>query len=369
MNKEKRRQQRDAGMSNQQSGGKGAEKGKNKLLWTLVSILIAAGSIWAVASQGKDFSIRTFFAYLSRANVPWLGAAVAAMLGFILFEAYALRSISHAFRYPSTVKDSCLYAAADIYFSAITPSATGGQPACGFLMMKNGIPGTVTTAALLLNLTMYSLAILVIGLVCFLLRPGIFLRFGRASKILIILGYAMQAGLSLFFFLLVKTECLLQRLCGGALRVLGKLRLLRNEEKLQEKLQTAMKDYRQFSAMLPGQGKLIFKVFLFNLLQRASQISVTMFVYLAMESGSYHAVDVWAMQSYVVLGSNCVPVPGAMGVADYLMLDGFGAFLSEQQAVSLELLSRSLSFYCCILICGLAVLSYYWRHKRKGLRD
>ena len=73
------------------------------------------------------------------------------------------------------------------------------------------------------------------------------------------------------------------------------------------------------------------------------------------------------MQSFAVIGSNCVPIPGAMGVADYLMLDGFEAFLPPDLVVSMELLSRSISFYACVLLCGLWVFATVFR-KRKGRR-
>lgn len=341
--------------------------GKNKLLWAGVSVLIAGISIWAVASQSKDVSLRTLLHDLTQASPVWLCVAVCCMLGFILFEACSLRSICRAFHTHSSFKSSCMYSAADIYFSAITPSATGGQPASAYLMMRDGIPGPVTAAALLLNLAMYSLSILAVGLISFILRPGMFLHFSTPSQILIVVGCAMQLGLSLFFILLVRTERLLQKICGGALRLLGKLHLLRNEAHKQERLRKAMQDYKKCAAMLSGQKPLLWRVFLFNLLQRISQIAVTMFVYLAMSNKAAHAVDVWAMQSYVVLGSNCVPVPGAMGVADYMMLDGLSVFLPGHLAVRLEILSRSLSFYSCILICATAVLLHYWIQKKRGL--
>ncbi|MDY2601965.1 MAG: hypothetical protein SOW23_09255, partial [Eubacteriales bacterium] len=64
--------------------------------------------------------------------------------------------------------------------------------------------------------------------------------------------------------------------------------------------------------------------------------------------------DVIVTQSLVVVGSNAIPVPGAVGVADYLFLDGFEAIVPEP--VNLELLSRGISFYCCIALCALALL-------------
>ena len=76
------------------------------------------------------------------------------------------------------------------------------------------------------------------------------------------------------------------------------------------------------------------------------------------------------MQGYVVLGSNFVPVPGAMGISDYLMLDAFGNIMDESAAVNLELLSRSFSFYICVFLCGIATLVGYRmvtrREKKKG---
>ncbi len=60
-----------------------------------------------------------------------------------------------------------------------------------------------------------------------------------------------------------------------------------------------------------------------------------------------------------------MPIPGAMGVSDYLMLEGFEAFLPPERVVQMELVSRSVSFYCCVLLCGLIVLLAS-RKKRKG---
>ena len=83
---------------------------------------------------------------------------------------------------------------------------------------------------------------------------------------------------------------------------------------------------------------------------------MTSFVFLAAGGNPAQAFDIWVLQGFVVLGSNCVPIPGAMGVSDYLMLDCYGSVLSASEAGHLELLSRSVSFYSCILICGVSVL-------------
>lgn len=338
--------------------------GKKKLRWMLISLVIAALSIWAVTSQWKDFSLGAFMDYVSRADGRWLAGAVLAMLGFVFFEGCAIHTACHALRYDVPLNRHVGYAAADIYFSAITPSASGGQPACAWLMMRDGIPGIVSTAVLVLTLTMYALSILVISVLSALLRPRVLAIFGTPSRVLIALGLVIQIALAIFLFMMVRSERLLEGICRGALHLLGRLRILRHEEKWQEKLKATIEEYARCIELVSGHRGLLIRSFLFNFLQRASQIAVTMLVFLAMGGPASQAADIFAMQSFVVLGSNSVPVPGAMGVADYLMLDGFQAFLGQEQVISMELLSRSISFYSCVLLCGILMLIATYRSRK-----
>ena len=339
---------------------------KKQLLFAVLFALIAAMSVWAVISQSKDFSIDNFVDYIQNASIPWLIAAVAGMLGFILFEGFALQVLCRAFGYRSKFRHGFIYSASDIYFSAITPSASGGQPASAYFMMKDGIDGMMTTVILVVNLVMYTMSIIVIGILCFLLRFDLFLQYSLPSQILIIVGCAMQIGLLILFYMLLKKERMLHKICNGVLSLLCRLHILRHRERKQAKLDAYMEKYRQYSQLIAGHKKSLFVCFLFNLIQRASQIAVTMFVYAATTGSSFfESLELWFWQGYVVLGSNCIPIPGAIGVSDYLMLDGFQNIMTESEAVNLELLSRSFSFYSCVLICGIAVVAQYCLIKRR----
>ena len=338
---------------------------KKQWLWTLLFIALAAASVFAVVAQSKDFSIVQFWEYLQAAKIPWLGMSLLGMLGFIVFEGMALVCICRSFGYKTKQKNGFIYSASDIYFSAITPSASGGQPASAFFMMKDGIPGMLVTVALLINLVMYTLSILAIGAICLIFHFDVFLRFSTLSKLLILVGIATQIAMAFFFIMLLKNDRLLHRICRACLHFLCKIRILRKEEKKQARLDAYMENYRQYAHMLDGNRAMKLKVFLMNFLQRGSQVAVTAFTYLAMGGDLSQAFSVWTMQGYVVLGSNTVPIPGAMGVSDYIMLDGFRSIMEESAAVNLELLSRSFSFYFCILICGVATVLSFRLIKRR----
>ena len=339
---------------------------KKQWLFVVLFVFIAAVSVWAVAMQSRDFSLTDFAEYTKNASIPWLVAAMLSMLGFIFFEAIALLVLCRAFGYRKSLKQGYIFSASDIYFSAITPSATGGQPASAYFMIKDGMNGMMATALLVANVGMYTLAIIVIGAICLIFRFDLFLQYSLLSKILIVIGFSVQVGLLIFFYMLLKKERMLHHICNSVLYLLCKLRLLRNYEKKQKKLDAYMEKYRTHSKLITGHKKALCICFFFNLLQRISQIAVTMFVYAATTGqGILKSIELWFWQGYVTLGSNCVPIPGAMGVSDYLMLDGFKNIMEESEAVNLELLCRAFSFYSCVIICGISVLVWYCMFKRR----
>lgn len=348
---------------------KGPIADKKQWLFMLLFVIIAVISVWAIVSQSRDFSLTNFVDYIQHASLPWLIAAILSMICFILFEAFALLILCRAFNHKRSFWQGYSYSVSDIYVSAITPSATGGQPASAYFMIKDGMNGMMATALLVVNIMMYTLAIIVIGALCLIFRFDYFLQFSAVSKILIVAGFLIQVGLFIFFYMLLKKKELLHRICNACLGFLYKLRILRKREEKQKKLDAYMERYCKYSQIITGHRKALFGCFVFNLLQRIAQILVTVFVFAATTGESFlHSFELAFWQGYVVLGSNIIPVPGSIGISDFLMLDGFCNIMNRSQAVNLELLSRSFSFYACVILCGISMLISYLVIKRKEKR-
>ncbi len=346
-------------------------KRSNKLLWTLVTIAIAALTIFTVSRSGGGISPKELFAVLGGASPAWLAVSVLSMLGYISFEALALHIILQSMGYRLSWPRSLLYSAGDIYFSAITPSATGGQPASAFFMASHGISAVAITVTLLWNVTMLTFATFAIGVFCLLSNISIFLHYSMVGKLLIIFGLVALAFLAGLFILLLKRSDFLLAIARSLLGFLHRIHLIRRPERLMERLERMKEEYRLCESSLSGKGSVLFWVFVFNLLQRIAQISVTLFVHFAI-SGTHTGVgfDLWVAQAYAQVGSNCFPVPGGMGAIDYLMIDGFDFLLGREYAFQLQLISRSLSFYLCVALSGIVVLVTYLvfrRRKRKEL--
>ncbi len=322
---------------------------RNKIIWFVAALLLAVLTIAAVL-KGGGVSPGELAADIRSLSVPGLLLAITGMFGFIFFEGAALTVIVRSLGYPAKHRRGFVYSAADIYFSAITPSASGGQPASAFFMIRDGIPATAVMAALLLNLIMYTMAIITIGLFTILLFPKIFLRFSPFGRFFILIGIFTLTGLAIVFYLLLRRQKLLKKLALGIASVLDKLHCHRLAGKIHLKLDQALDEYSQCVDLLFDKKSMLVQTYLLNLCQRLSQLLVTLSVFWAM-GGSLSALpELFATQVYVVLGSNSMPVPGAMGVADYLMLNGYMALMEKASAYQLEILGRGISFYACMIL-------------------
>lgn len=334
-------------------------KKNNKILWSFLFLLLAALTVWAVIKQNGGISVKELLNDFHGGRIGWLITAVIGVCFYVWLEGHALLTVNRSLGYKGKFTDGLLYSAADIYCSAITPSATGGQPASAYFMIKRGIPGSVATVSLLVNLIMYTLSIVTIGVLCIIFKFDILMTLPWHAQLVIGIGALVQIGLVLVFMLLLCKGKLLWLIGDGFIRLLGRLHLLRNIGRKRVKLRHAFDNYSSQVQTVSGQGRALFKVFICDFFQRMVLISISGLVCLSMGGTWGDFISVCALQAFVILGASWFPIPGAMGVTDYLLLVGFASYWphwSEDFALHLELCSRGISFYACVLLCGGYVL-------------
>lgn len=341
-----------------------SSKYKNTI-WAIISLLLAVLTVNTVLKQSRTVSAQDLMNALSASDKRWLVPAVVFTVLFVWFEGLAIRSILRDAGYKCRYIDGLIYSTSDIFFSAITPSATGGQPASAFFMHSNGIPAGVVSAVLVLNLMMYTVSMVVLGIISICIMPEAFLNFGMLSRILIIVGFAVLVLLSLLFLsLLKKGEVAFEHL-SRFIKYLHRKGIIRRPEPKLKRVEKISSDYKKCSGLLAENSSIKFHAFLWNLLQRISQIIVPMFIYLSIGGNKGKSLLVFAKQCLVTVGYNFIPIPGAMGVSDYLMIDAFTEIMGWETAFSVEMISRGITFYICVAVCGVITLIGYivWRKR------
>ena len=186
---------------------------------------------------------------------------------------------------------------------------------------------------------------------------------------MVVIGIVMMFLLTVFFIILLKRQTILVSMGNILIKILRRLHIKAAAEKFEARLKTIIENYNECVITLAGKKTLLVKTFLLNLLQRTSQILVTVFCYYALHGNITHGLLVFAIQTYVVMGSNFIPIPGAVGISEFLMYFGYTMLLGEEAAYSLAILGRGISFYTCSIISIITVLFGYIILRYKKARE
>ncbi|SDB37023.1 hypothetical protein SAMN02910298_01784 [Pseudobutyrivibrio sp. YE44] len=336
-----------------------------KAFWMVLTLALSVLTVAALLKQSESMSIETLMKKISEADTKWITAAIISTACYVIFEAVALCSILKGIGYKQNINRGLIYSTSDVYFSAITPSATGGQPASAFFMLKDGVPAGVASAALILNLMMYNAAIIFLGIVAIIIAPRSFIGFGIAAKVLIILGFVGLSLLTVLFFSILRNSKKVFSVIRRILNFLASKKIIHRLEPRLQKLTKIEADYKNCAKLMAGKTRIMFKAFFWNVLQRASQIIVPALVYISLGGKCSLVKMLFSKQCLINIGYNYVPIPGALGIADYLMIDGFSSIMFKDAAFELDMISRGLTFYICVTLSGLITLLGYLKGRHK----
>lgn len=335
---------------------------KKRGFWLCVFLCLTAATI-VIQTTSQGFSFAGFVRCCRNSNGLLLLAAFAAMLGIICCEGESLRMICGHLGYRRPFHHGLVFCAADLFFSAITPSSSGGQPVSAYCMYTDDIPMEVASVALLLNLIMYEAALFLVTLICVLIKPALFLAFPVGAKVFVLAGAVIQGALSVLLILLLFRPRLVRTMANACISLLTRIHLMHNAEEKRKRLEFWLERYAACAHSVRGNAPMMLKALALNVGQRVCMLLVSALVFLALGGRPHAALNVFIGQSYVYLGSNAVPLPGAVGAADWLFVSICGEFFPEP--VSFNLLSRGISFYCNVAICGLMTWAWLLHHKKK----
>ena len=106
---------------------KWVRKISKNLIWAIISFLLAILTIRVVLRQSRDISISDLVSAISSSDKLYFILGVVASAMYVWFEGVAICSILKSQDIVKAEAKGLIYSTSDIYFSAITPSATGGQ--------------------------------------------------------------------------------------------------------------------------------------------------------------------------------------------------------------------------------------------------
>ena len=340
-----------------------SKKAKKQLI-NIVVLVVLIGITITVIFVSTDLNLHDIGAFISDCNPWYIVAAFGGLLGYIIFEAISLHIIARKLGHKSKFTSSVAYSTSDLYYSAITPSASGGQPASAFYMVRDNMSGGTAGFTVLFNIISYTAATIIVGLFALIAQPGMFPHIGHwFAKTLIIIGFVIQFLLLALLLLCLFRARVVQKIGDWGISLLAKIKIIKKPDKWRAKLDNVIVKYRSCRGVMKQHPMLFVCALFFNIAQRVSQTLIPCFVIMA--SPLFGQLDVsflelFCMQAYVMIGYNSIPLPGGTGAYEYLYPNVFGIGFPDMTFIlSAMMVSRAISYYACIVVCGLYTLIYH----------
>lgn len=318
-----------------------------------LAALIAATFWWLL----RDCDVETLSRTLKSAN-PWLIGLGLLCMGLYLFcggssAAVLFRGMGR----PMGPLRRLKYHLIEFFFSAITPSSSGGQPFEVVFMRLDGYKVTESTVVLLVVAVLYKLAMLVLFFALYLTNFAFLHAQVVGMWFLFVLGLALNIIVILVIVMALYAQKTIRRLCLWCLRLLARGRIVRKEEAAREKLDAWLRGFHDCAGFMRTHPGPVAKSFLIVLFQRVLYLLIPWCVY---EGMGLSGVTVWQMMGLQLLLSVSVemmPLPGAVGISETVSLVLYDAIFGARHLYPAVVLTRGISYYLPLLVSGLVTLA------------
>ena len=248
------------------------------------------------------------------------------------------------------------YSFIGFFYSCITPSASGGQPAQIYYMNKEDIDVSVATLVLMIVTITYKFVLVLVGIGVILFRRDLIFEYMGRTSFVFYLGLALNIGCITLMMILVFMPKLTKKIMILGHHFLVKIHLMKHKESRLKKLSSGMDQYGKASDYFWSHKTVMFNVIIISIVQRFLLFLVTYLVYRSLGLRGGKMVDIVMLQATISVAVDMLPLPGGVGASESLFIAMFQPIFGEYVYSGL-LLSRGISYYALILISG--VVSIY----------
>lgn len=316
--------------------------------------------------KGCDFNL--LIESIKNTNPFFIFLTILCVFGYVFFGSLFLKRILWYFGSKVSFYHTFGYIFTEIYFSAITPSNMGGQPVQMIEMKKDKISYQSSSVLVLFNTMMNRIVLIFIATIFFIIFNKEIFNINPFYNWVVILGYITTILVILLFAALIYSKKIANLLLKLSNYLIDHLKLIKNKDKLKNKLAKSLKEYQSCSKITKEKPKLVMESFIILFLQRISLLLASYTVYKAFGLNEYGILLIMAFQVCVTLGSDLMPTPGGVMINEGLLLSVNNMLYGESLALSGMLLLRSFNFYFLVIISALLYFVFHYI-KRKPASD
>lgn len=266
------------------------------------------------------------------------------------------------------------------YYEAITPFATGGQPMQIYYFYKNGMSGSKSTSITMVKYAVQMLAVTVVAAIVMGLGVG---KLGMIENeitrntILICgwVGFGINAFIPVFVTFIVFCPRAVSWVINLFVRLLYKIKIIKNADKLETKIRQWVDDFAVFSQFVYKKPLTFLLLFVLCLFEPIIQFIIPYFVLVAMcgtevmgMEGGTLLFSVMVLSMYATYAAAFIPTPGNSGAVESVFMLAF-TVVAESVLFWYVLVWRFLLYYIYVFLgVGMNVYDLVGNFRRERKR-
>lgn len=336
---------------------------KKKIISTAVFILLF---ILAYVFVFKDYSLTEFQETMSKCNRWYLLVAMLCVGLWVFFEALYFKFIFKKLNYRISWYQAIGYVFTETYFSAITPSSTGGQPVQMIEMNKDKIPYRISSIVVLLNTILYKVALLLIVIIGYIVFFDQVQLLTPSFRGFTILGFIITLLLVALLIALVFSKKFIIKLANFGYSILWKLKIKKKDEESEKKVEASLEEYKEVAKYIKKDKKVLFQSFAIIFLQRLSLLLVNFFIYKSFDVSGISLFFAITIQAFLTIAADFIPVPGGVIISEALLLETNQVLGITSIAKGATLVFRNISFYFLVLVSLVYYMIFHYVKRSKA---
>lgn len=245
------------------------------------------------------------------------------------------------------------------YYDDITPLAAGGQPFQITYLKSRGMPLQTSLSVPLAKYIFGEIAWVIVSFTC-LVVSWVDTSYGAFVSIASIIGFVLNFAVVATTIFLSTCKTVGKKLVVKILKLLYKMKIIKNYDKQYEKITKHISDYQDVMKQYAKSPKDLIMMVLTNVLKLVIKYSMPFFITKFLAPGTDWSMyfKLFVMSCLVDVSSSFFPLPAGAGMAEISFAAAFGAVVGQTDVLVWVLLLWRFCTYYFYLLQGICIISY-----------
>ncbi len=323
-------------------------KEKVKQIFNFVVIIFTATIVlaFAIFTQGLEELINN----IKSLNHWWILIAISFMFICWGIEAIIFHKLALLFHSKQKLKVSIRATMIGQFFNAVTPFASGGQPAQLYYMIKSGIDGGASTSILTIKFILFQSIYILYSIVIVIFKFSFFKEYLSNLLYVSMIGFIVNISLISFIIIVATNKKVAKFILIIFLRVLQSIRIIKSTEKVREKVDKELNSFHENIIIICNNLNIMIKTALLTMLQLITYSSITYLIYRSFNLEGSSLWNIVSAQTFLTMITSIIPLPGASGGSEGGFYLFFKMFFTNSNIVSAMILWRMITYYLTIIV-------------------